>query len=51
MLKDDKQGLLNGKNLLQREVQAASDYILGLEAKCFQANQTSLSLIKEVRQL
>lgn len=50
-LKNENEGLLDDKDVLQREIQAASDYILQLEDKCFQANKTSLELLQRVRDL
>jgi len=34
---------------LQKEVQAATDYILQLEEKCFMANKTALELLTRIR--
>ena len=51
MLKEENESLLDDKEQLQREVQAASDYILSLEQKCFQANKVSLDLLQHVRDL
>lgn len=42
---------MDDKEQLQKEVQAASDYILQLEEKCFMANKTSLELLQQVRDL
>ena len=50
-MKNENEGLLDDKDVLQREIQAASDYILQLEDKCFQANKTSLELLQRVRDL
>ena len=36
---------------MQREVQVATDYILQVDAKCFEANKTSLELLERVRNL
>ena len=36
---------------MQREVQVATDYILQVEARCFEANKTSLELLQRVRVL
>ena len=50
-LKRENESLLTDKDVLQREVQAASAYIQSIEEKCFQANQTSLELLQQVRDL
>lgn len=34
---------------MQKEVQAATDYILQLEEKCFMANKTALELLTRIR--
>ena len=36
---------------MQRELQVATDYILQVEARCFEANKTSLELLQSVRML
>merc|ERR1712051_871555 len=51
MGKSENESLLDDKEQLQKEVQAASDYILQLEEKCFMANKTSLELLQQVRDL
>ena len=41
--------MLDDKDQLQKEVQAATDYILQLEEKCFMANKTALELLTRIR--
>lgn len=50
-LKDENERLLDDKDALQREVQAATDYIVSIESKCYEANKVSLELLNRVRDL
>ena len=50
-MKQENAGLLDDKNTLQRELQAASTYIQSIESKCYEANRTSLELLQQVRML
>jgi len=43
--------LLDDKEVLQKEIAAASSYIVVLEEKCYTANRTSLELLQSVRDL
>jgi hypothetical protein len=49
-LKQENASLLNDKEKLQRELLSASDYIITLEDKCYQANKTSLELLETLRE-
>ena len=44
-LKAENASLLDDKENLQKEILTASDYIVALENKCYQANKTSLELL------
>ena len=48
---EDIKDLLEEKDELQKELQAATEYIAGLEEKCYQSNGTSLELLQKVRDL
>ena len=48
-MKNENEGLLDDKDVLQREIQAASDYILQLEEKVYRAHKTSLELLKQLK--
>lgn len=48
-LKSENSGLLDDKENLQKEILTASDYIVALENKCYQANKTSLELLQSLR--
>ena len=50
-LKRENEQLLNEKAGLQIDLQKASDYIQSIEAKCFEANKTSLELLEQVKLL
>ena len=50
-MKQENEQCLDDKNQLQREMQTATDYIVQLEAKCFEANKTSLDLMNTIRNL
>ena len=50
-LKRENEQLLNEKAALQIDLQKASTYIQEIEAKCFEANKTSLELLEQVRYL
>ena len=41
--------MLDSKENLQKELLTASDYIIALEDKCYQANKTSLELLNTLR--
>ena len=43
--------LFDDKAHLEKELQAASDYIVDLEDKCYKANRTSLELLTSCRDL
>ena len=43
--------MLNEKNQLQREIQTATDYIVQLEEKCYQSNQSCIQLLYEMRKM
>ena len=43
--------MLDDKEVLQKEIAAASGYIVMLEEKCYTANRTSLELLQSVRDL
>ena len=48
-LKAENIAMLNDKEALQKEILVASDYIVALEDKCYQANKTSLELLNTLR--
>lgn len=48
-MKQDNESLLDRQDLLQKDLQTASDYVKIVESKCFKANNTSLELLEELR--
>ena len=50
-LKEENASLLNEKTQLQREIQTATDYIVEIEEKCYQSNQTCVELLQQMRNL
>ena len=48
-MKEENAALLDRSERLQKEVLTASDYIVALEDKCYQANKTSLDLLQSLR--
>ena len=50
-MKADNENLLDSKEELQKELQSATDYIMQIETKCYNANKVSLELLERVREL
>ena len=43
--------MLDVQEKLQKDLQSATDYIVQVETKCFNANKVSLELLEKVREL
>ena len=50
-LKRENEALLDDREPFQRDIQNSTDYIVQLEEKYFNANQTCIELLQQLRQL